>query len=96
MPISNFMKIHPVGAQLFHVDRRTDGQTDMMKLIVAFCNHGINLISNMRPKFNVETSGIYSYHCASQGVAVAQWLRYCATNRKVAGSIPAGVIGIFQ
>jgi hypothetical protein len=25
---------------------------------------------------------------------VAQWLRYCATNRKVAGSIPDGVIGI--
>ena len=25
--------------------------------------------------------------------AVAQWLRCCATNRKVAGSIPAGVIG---
>jgi hypothetical protein len=27
---------------------------------------------------------------------VAQWLRYCATNRKVAGSIPDGVIGIFN
>jgi hypothetical protein len=26
---------------------------------------------------------------------VAQWLRYCATYRKVAGSIPDGVIGIF-
>ena len=30
------------------------------------------------------------------GTAVAQWLRYCATNRKFAGSIPAGVIGIFH
>ena len=28
--------------------------------------------------------------------AVAQWLRCCATNRKVSGSIPAGVIGIFH
>ena len=27
--------------------------------------------------------------------AVAQWLRCCATNRKVAGSIPAGVIEKF-
>jgi hypothetical protein len=27
---------------------------------------------------------------------VAQWLRYCATNRKVAGSIPDGVNGIFH
>jgi len=26
---------------------------------------------------------------------VAQWLRCCATNRKVAGSIPTGVIRIF-
>ena len=27
--------------------------------------------------------------------AVAQWLRCCATNRKVAGSIPADVSGFF-
>jgi hypothetical protein len=26
------------------------------------------------------------------GTAVAQWLRYCATNQKVAGSIPDGVM----
>ena len=32
--MSNFMKIHPVGAELFDVV----GQTDMMKLIVAFHN----------------------------------------------------------
>jgi hypothetical protein len=31
-----------------------------------------------------------------RGHAVAQWLRHCATNRKVAGSIPDGVIGIFH
>jgi len=29
------------------------------------------------------------------GGAVAQWLRCCATNRKVTGSIPAGVSGSF-
>jgi len=32
--ISVFMKICPVGAELIHVD----GQTDCMKLAVAFCN----------------------------------------------------------
>ena len=32
--ISNFMKIHPVGAKLLCAD----GQTDMMKLIVIFHN----------------------------------------------------------
>ena len=31
----------------------------------------------------------------SAGTAVAQWLRCCATNRKVAGSIPAGVSRFF-
>ena len=33
--------------------------------------------------------------CVYRGTAVAQWLRCCATNRKVAGSIPAGVNGFF-
>jgi hypothetical protein len=30
------------------------------------------------------------------GHAVAQWLRHCTMNRKVAGSIPDGVIEIFH
>jgi hypothetical protein len=41
---SNFMEIRPVGAELFHVERRTygwkdgrmDGRIGMTKLIVAF------------------------------------------------------------
>ena len=41
------------------------------------------------PENNVELS-------EPQGTAVAQWLRCYATNRKVPGSIPDGVIGIFQ
>ena len=32
------MNIRPVGAELFHADGRTDGRTDMTKLIVAFRN----------------------------------------------------------
>jgi hypothetical protein len=28
----------------------------------------------------------------TQGTVVAQWLRYCATNQKVAGSITDGVM----
>ena len=34
--ISNVIKIRPLGAELFHEDGRTDGQTDMTKQIVAF------------------------------------------------------------
>jgi len=32
------MNIRQVGAELFRVERRTEGRTDMMKLIVAFRN----------------------------------------------------------
>jgi hypothetical protein len=32
---------------------------------------------------------------ATGGTAVAQWLRYCATNQKVAASIPDGVMEFF-
>ena len=35
------------------------------------------------------------YENSLPSTPVAQWLRYCATNRKVAGSIPAGVNGFF-
>jgi hypothetical protein len=34
-------------------------------------------------------------HGVYMGTAVAQWLRYCATNQKVAGSIPDGVMAFF-
>ena len=30
-----------------------------------------------------------------KGTVIAQWLRFCATNRKVTCSIPAGVGGFF-
>jgi hypothetical protein len=43
--------------------------------------------------------GNYKYRLSNiteGGTAVAEWLRYCATNREVAGSIPDGVIGIFH
>jgi len=41
--ISNFMKILPVGDELFHADGRADGQTqtDLLKLIVDICNFTI-------------------------------------------------------
>ena len=40
----------------------------------------------------------HDYRCTNVSnleTAVAQWLRCCATNRKVAGSNPAGVSGFF-
>ena len=41
-------------------------------------------------------TGLSDSTYSERGTAVAQWLRRCATNWKVTGSIPAGVIGIFH
>ena len=38
----------------------------------------------------------FEWYMTGKVSAVAQWLRYCATNWKVAGSIPDGVVGIFH
>jgi len=42
------MKIHPVRAELLHVDRWTDGRTDTTKLMVAFHNFA-NAPENIQP-----------------------------------------------
>ena len=41
-------------------------------------------------------SGNFSTRLQDGGTAAAQWLRCCATNRKVAVSIPGSFIGIFH
>jgi hypothetical protein len=40
----------------------------------------------------VMTEDIYQGTINKKGTAAAQWLRYCATNQKAAGSIPYGVM----
>ena len=46
----------------------------------------------------ISISSVHGFECVTivnWETAVAQWLRCCATNRKVAGSIPPGVTGFF-
>ena len=50
----------------------------------------------LRPCCHWDLPLIFFWYLITAGTAVAQWLRCCATNRKVAGSIPDGVIGIFH
>ena len=42
-----------------------------------------------------EPSEFQGHTLSCGGTTVAKWLRCCATNRKVAGSIAAGVSGFF-
>ena len=47
--------------------------------------------------FYPDLSEILDYYCVNPGgTRWRSWLRHCATIRKVAGSIPHGVIGIFH
>ena len=48
------MKIHPVGTELFHAGRWTDGLTEMTKQIVAFryfANAAKNEVDSVRTSF---------------------------------------------
>jgi hypothetical protein len=53
-------------------------------------------ISTTKTRRSVLVMEITDDYCNNRGDAVAQWLRHCATNRKVVGSIYEGVIGIFN
>ena len=63
--ISDFVKIRPVGAELFHTDdrrterRRTDGWKNATQLIVAYCNFA------MAPR-NVRCECVMNMGIASQ------------------------------
>jgi len=46
------------------------------------------------PLTRIETHFHY-FLASNSNSAVAQWIRCCVTNRKVAGSIPACVSGVF-
>jgi hypothetical protein len=43
-----------------------------------------------------QASQFLSSTTSCSGTAAAQWIRFCATNRKVAVSIPDGVVGFFR
>ena len=71
----------------------------MVKTGACLCVTSHNRLPGLRDTLVCEWCHSPEYHrvCVEGGgTAVVQWLRCCATNRKVAGSIPEGVIGIFH
>ena len=68
------------------------------RTILLFYNTFITVLYIFRATSCSSSGGqiVLIQHLVSSETAVAQWLRCCATNRKVAGSIPDGVIGIFH
>ena len=59
----------------------------------------LRLLQSIEEMNSVIGPSVLTYFTESNmevGTAVAQWLRCCATNRNVTGSIPDGVIGDFH
>ena len=52
-------------------------------------------MDNYEYKIRYRSEYLFQVFPMALGTAVAQWLRCCAKNRKVAGSITAGVSGFF-
>jgi hypothetical protein len=71
--ISDFKKIRPVGAELFHAGWRTDGRTDMTKLIVAFRNFA-NAPRNM--SYRTHTHYLESTSCPNVNNKQRLWNGY--------------------
>jgi len=62
-------------------------------------SRGVSTVNNISTSTALLSILLLPFICCyyqAGGTAVVQWLRCCATNRKVAGSIPDGVIGIFH
>ena len=65
--ISNFTKTRPLGAQLFHADRRKSAKTDMTNLAVAFRNFA-NASKNL---YVLPTQRIYSFCVVLRSVIIS-------------------------
>jgi hypothetical protein len=57
--------------------------------------HQLKYYHSVVPGFTEEQYFCLASSC-QRGMRWCNWLRHCATSRKVAGSIPDGVIGIFH
>jgi ABC-type long-subunit fatty acid transport system fused permease/ATPase subunit len=80
----------PYTEMLFKANHVTDRQM-----------HVYSEVGKMYKIFKLQTLLTYAlfytaYIFVWRPLMVAQWLRYCATNRKVAGSVQDGVIGILH
>ena len=74
-------------------DRNNDADAKLSRN--ATVNDQNKLVTINTTCFVISNFCINARYVYSWGTAVPQWLRRCATNREVAGSIPAGVIGFF-
>jgi hypothetical protein len=95
------------GCQITFQKGRCDFASSGSKNVLTLTEKAYNLFQCISILFlcseshNIDSLPAYSvtpsiFDVPGRPLMVAQWLRYCATNRKVAGSIPDGITGIFH
>jgi hypothetical protein len=77
-------------------ERRSNKYFLLLSILSVSHSFSVSVYRALKHSCRVHTNVHYTSLSILLGTALAQWLRYCATNRKVAGSIPDGVIGIFH
>jgi len=77
------MRIHPVVAELFHADRRTDGQTNMAKLYLLF---GI-LWKSLKHPYRYFNSGPPDYQGVCQLEGNVRLIKRAGMNRNASQSL---------
>ena len=91
------------GRQRLRIAGEYTAELHLARLILTACHLDSQKIRIIRFSVKIDYIDNLKFGCcylqyvpAPKGTAVAQWLRCCATNRKVAGSIPVGVSGFFM
>jgi len=84
--------VHPVAQSLYRLSYRTHNRNEYQEYFLRSKGGRCVGLTTLPP------SCADYIECLNVlwRTAVAQWLRCCATNQILAGSIPAGVIGIFH
>jgi hypothetical protein len=96
-PRFHYLPAHIAGTKLYVKNKQS--LQELKFEFISIC-HGINSVFN----YHNTTTWYPPEYCSQYGYWEADlwctrwrsWLRNCTTNRKVAGSIPGGVIGIFH
>jgi len=69
-----FHENRPVGAELFCADRETEGQTEKMKLIVAFCNFANASKNGLLTHLTFSWTGFIGLRLKCSGLTSHRWL----------------------
>ena len=98
-----YIRLSTIRTPISHVHHYYATFLCTFKILISTIFWNTVFLRRQRPRFTLCEAGnwdrtyrVLDFLLKIKGTAVAQWLRCCATNRRVSGSISDGVIGIFH